>query len=600
MSINQVPAELIPPNLAIQAMRDSGYKNTAFALAELIDNSIQAGAKSVEVLCVEEQLIVNKNAGRRLAKIGVLDNGSGMDGLTLRSALQFGNGTHLEDRSGMGRFGMGLPNSSISQCRRVDIWTWRSGPDNALHTYLDLDEIQSGTTREVPEPRAIEVPHEWHLRWESLSTTGTLIVWSEFERTRLTWKQAKATLVNTEILVGRMYRKFIESNDVEIRLASYIDDELTGNEFARVNDPLYLMKHSSTPPPFDEEPMFQKWGEKDLRYELTYEGQKHTVTVRMSWARPKTVSEAKGPERGATAYGMHAKKNVGVSIVRAGRELDLDSSWANGTDPRERWWGVEIEFPPTLDEVFGVTNNKQAATIFSQLAQYDLESEKNPDETPIEFGERLKDEGDTRYLLLDIAKDIKEQLRQIRNQIALQGEGRRSKKTRHEGPSVEDAATEHFRDRRDKGFKTKTDGESFTEENQENLKKDLKEKGYSDEDADGIIGAVKTRGREVIFVQAEIDSPAFFNVDPKFGVTEIVFNRRHPAYDKLIRTLDEDVSEAHDADLLSRVQNASDTLKLLFAAWARYEEEDLHSRDEIRDMRFDWGRMARKFLADQQ
>ncbi len=196
-------------------MRDSGYKNTAFALAELIDNSIQAGATSVEVLCAEEQAVVNKNVGRRLAKIGVLDNGSGMDGLTLRRALQFGNGTHLLDRSGMGRFGMGLPNSSISQCRRVDVWTWRAGPANALHTYLDLDEILSGTTREVPEPEADGVPREWYSpRSENLSTTGTLVVWSEFERTRLTWKHAKATLDNTEILIGRMYRKFIDSNAV--------------------------------------------------------------------------------------------------------------------------------------------------------------------------------------------------------------------------------------------------------------------------------------------------------------------------------------------------------------------------------------------------
>ena len=40
----------------------------------------------------------------------------------------------------------------------------------------------------------------------------------------------------------------------------------------------------------------------------------------------------------------------------------LDDGWCIGYDPRERWWGAEIEFPPTLDEVFGVPNNKQAAT----------------------------------------------------------------------------------------------------------------------------------------------------------------------------------------------------------------------------------------------
>lgn len=43
--------DLVPTHLAVQAMRDNGYRNTAYAIAELIDNSIQAGATRVELLC---------------------------------------------------------------------------------------------------------------------------------------------------------------------------------------------------------------------------------------------------------------------------------------------------------------------------------------------------------------------------------------------------------------------------------------------------------------------------------------------------------------------------------------------------------------------
>ena len=136
--------DLIPTQLAIVAMRDNGYKNTAYALAELIDNSIQAGATHVEVLCSETEERVRQRRRRRVEQIGILDNGSGMDVTTLRIALQFGNGTRLEDRTGMGRFGMGLPNASISQCRRVDVWTWQSGIAKAVHIYIDLDEIEKG------------------------------------------------------------------------------------------------------------------------------------------------------------------------------------------------------------------------------------------------------------------------------------------------------------------------------------------------------------------------------------------------------------------------------------------------------------------------
>jgi len=45
---------------------------------------------------------------------------------------------------------------------------------------------------------------------------------------------------------------------------------------------------------------------------------------------------------------------------------------------------------------------------------------------------------------------------------------------------------------------------------------------------------------------------------------------------------------------------ASDTLKMLFAAWARYEMEDVPNRQRIKDMRQEWGKMARIFLNDDQ
>ena len=150
----RLDGEIIPPELAVRAMRDSGYRNTAYALAELIDNSIQANARNIDVICIERKELVNERESRRISAIGVIDNGDGMQSEVLRLALQFGNGTHLKDRAGIGRFGMGLPNSSISQCRKVEVWTWQNGPDNAFYTYLDVDEIESGHLFSVPKPDA--------------------------------------------------------------------------------------------------------------------------------------------------------------------------------------------------------------------------------------------------------------------------------------------------------------------------------------------------------------------------------------------------------------------------------------------------------------
>lgn len=592
---------IIPPELAVKAMRDSGYRNTAYALAELIDNSIQANANEVELICVEKYEQVNSQQRLRLQEIGTIDNGNGMSAQTLAIALQFGNGTHLEDRAGIGRFGMGLPNSSISQCRRLDVWTWTSGPDNAIHSYLDVEEIQNGKKDRVPAPSPSPVPIKWRDRSEILATSGTLVVWSHFEEYRLTWRGAEATLRNTEAIIGRMYRKFINDGRVAIHLVRDEDGGSSTRRLAVVNDPLYLMPNSSTPEPFDKEPMFQPWGESDEKFLIGYDGKQHEVVVRCSFAKPETVP-TDGLNRGDKPYGKHAMKNLGLSIVREGRELDLDASWTNSYDPTERWWGVEVEFPATLDEIFGVTNNKQSATIFSQLAQYDWRADAEGNESRSSFIERAGSEGDPRALLIPIVEHIRDQIKQLRKRTDQQTKGLRSTggRKRHEETGVEDTVTSKFRQRADEGHEAPEDTEDFDTEDRDAYEDDLKDdKHYPDDIAKAIADAILTRKRKVAFLEKAMEGYAFFNVESvQGGVTNVVFNSNHPFYENLVRGLNPDTEEDTEKDLLDRVHAASDTLRIVFSAWARYEMEEVRHKQRLSDMRQEWGKMARFFLED--
>lgn len=601
MNANQQPhvmrdGEIIPPELAVKAMRDSGYKNTAYALAELIDNAVQANASRVEVLCIEERVQVGARERRRIKDIGIFDDGVGMDPETLRLALQFGNGTHLNDRKGIGRFGMGLPNASISQCRRVDIWSWQSGPDNAMHTYLDVDKIETGELLKVPEPTHQPVPSEWKGRIKNYRTTGTLVLWSNFDEHRLTWKGARATLHHTEFLVGRMYRKYIHEGKVVIRLAAMEGSTILSDKSTEINDPLYLMKESTTPPPYNKRPMFTLWGEETFEIELN--GAKHQVVVRGSYANPDTIP-TDGTDRGHKEYGKHAARNVGISILRAGRELELDGGWTNTYDPRERWWGIEVEFPPALDEIFGVPNNKQAANLFSQMAHFNWRDEANEGESFMDLKRRLAEDHDPRALLMEITAYIQDKaLKTLRKLIEDQGKGLRKGSKRYD-TSVEDLATTKFNERAEQGHKTEQDGKQFDDAAQKALVKDLVDtKQYSERVAQEIADAVVRRNRRVIFVDADFDGYAFFKIDQKpGGITEVVFNKQHPAYVQLMRVLDiEGIENVTEKELLSRVQTASDTVRMLFAAWARYEMEDVANRQRIDDIRQEWGRMARDFL----
>ena len=94
-----------------------------------------------------------------------------------------------------------------------------------------------------------------------------------------------------------------------------------------------------------------------------------------------------------------------------------------------------------------------------------------------------------------------------------------------------------------------------------------------------------------------MDGYAFFDVEhQQGGLTTVVFNTKHVLYQKLIAILEPDIEEESDAQLLNRINEASDTLKLLFAAWARYHLEDVPARDGLYDVRQKWGEMARFIL----
>lgn len=594
--------EIVPAHLAVKAMRDNGYKNAAYALAELMDNSIQAGARRVEVLCVQKTELVEKRERQRIDRIAVLDNGSGMNAEVLRMALQFGNGTNLapEQQVGMGKFGMGLPASSVSQAKRVDVWSWQNGFESALHTYLDIDEIVSGRLDEVPEPVAKEIPADW-LGWStSYGQCGTLVVWSKVDR--CIWRTGRAIIENSEALIGRMYRKFLASNRAEIRLACIESESLTYtiDKLARPNDPLYLMTGTTTPQPYDVQPMFDPFPTPDsyeTRLPIRHDGQTHYVYVRCSMAKK---SAREGGTAGSREYGVHAARNVGVSVLRAGRELELDPAWAL-SETLERWWGVEVEFPPSLDEVFGVTNNKQHARNFSETATLEIKDLLKDGKTITALKEEMLKDGDPHAHLLEISHLIKSNIKQMRELVGQQMKNQRSREARHDVNALqaEKEATEKTRERQAEGKRgeSDTDEDKPAEVRKSDIKEVLTQQGLNEADANDLANLAVTDSQKYLFVEASLDSSAFFSVQPRGGALIVTLNTRHPAYPRLVDVLEKDQADQSVETLKERLNNALDGLKLLLMAWARYEDEqDSTRREAAQDARVDWGRIARRFL----
>ena len=593
---------VIPQSLAITAMRDSGYKNTAYALAELIDNSQQAGAKIIEVIAREKRTPVVKRVVSRLHNLAVLDNGSGMDAATLQMALQFGNGTRLDDRSGIGRFGMGLPNASISQAERVDVWSWRNGTANALRTYIDVEEIENETMVLVPAAKHDPVPSEWLTIGSSFGKTGTLVVWSNIDPQRLTWKTAKPTLKHTSQIAGRIYRRFIHDSSLRIRMVEVEEGKVVKDDWVPLNDRLYLIPSSAVPPPFDKKPMFQEAIQQD--HEVEYNRKRYKIHTRYSVARDDTVSEAAKlglRDRGSTPWGKHAADNMGISVMRAGRELILDRSWCIGYDPRERWWAAEVEFPPALDEIFGVPNNKQAANYFTELATLEWEDLAEEGEDFKHVVNRLNDEGDPRGLLLTLSDEIKQNLKQLREIIRSQGRSRTAASRHIDADEATIAADEGWKDR-SKEKPLEDDAKPNTVADLKKILTDLTEvKKYDEETAKHIVKLIKDRDLKIIFLEADFPSKyELFNVERKGNTTELTFNQNHPAFDQVfgtIRMVDEDLSKLTSAELLERLTKSVNAAKIIFAAWARYEREvGIGKVAALQKIRFEWGQIAAQFL----
>jgi hypothetical protein len=587
---------IIPQHLAVKAFRDNGYKDAAHALAELIDNSVQAGESvpgitEVEVLCVDHVEFVQERRRRRVFEIGVIDNACGMNAEMLQRALQFGNGSRLEEENqdGIGRFGMGLPNASISQCRRLDVWTWVEG--EVLHSYLDVDDIEQGKMVEVPDPKKAKIPKRWKdmARCKN-SKSGTLVVWSELDLLR--WRSAKALLENSESVVGRMYRYFISQKKARIRLASFEDSDgepiLQKEWDVRPNDPLYLIHSTCAPQPYDAEPAFDLYAEDSL--EFKYRGRNRKVKLIFSCTKPKAREQG-----GHSDIGRHTARNQGISVVRANRELQLNRTFDNRSDTRERWWGVEIQFSPALDAVFGVTNNKQDAHGFYRMnLDEDAELEGL---TPTEYRAHLEENQDPRLIIYTISGKIDKILYDIRKQIDRMREGTRTKDAPIAPPgSAEDIATKATTARRKKyGNKGESDIQESLPKNQkiDLITPEIQEsEGITQDEAHKIAEKLVSQNVKFLFLEGPLPGSMMFDVQSNMGGPILIkLNSNHPARDHFFQLLKAENDLNADSPELRG-------LKLLFSAWARLEDEasTLQRKQQFEDLRLEWGIIARGFF----
>lgn len=161
-----------PPSAAClsASMRDLGY-SLETAIADLIDNSISAGADAVDIIC-------DLSGAQPL--VVILDNGRGMTGSELLDAMRHGTANPRQRRSprDLGRFGLGLKTASFSQCRSLTVVSAKDGVRCGAEWNLDrIDAVDDWILSILDSAELDALPYIGRL-----GAHGTAVVWRELDR----------------------------------------------------------------------------------------------------------------------------------------------------------------------------------------------------------------------------------------------------------------------------------------------------------------------------------------------------------------------------------------------------------------------------------
>jgi hypothetical protein len=251
-----------------------------------------------------------------------------------------------------------------------------------------------------------------------------------------------------------------------------------------------------------------------------------------------------------------------------------------------------VLFEPELDDVFGVTNNKQAATLFSNISLHDDATAEELSDG--DYRDRLAESNDPRLAIYEISREINKLLAEtLWPQILRTKEPRKQSRFTPAPGSAEDVGTRAVNQRRteygDKGISDR-DEKLPVAEREKQLKDELIAEGVPDTEAKQIAVEYVKSNAKFLFQEAEIPGTAMFDVRLKGGTIIILINRKHPAHEHFFDLLKQEGSEVDTP--------AQKALKLLLSAWARLEDESAGSgrKQILEDARSDWGRFARDFL----
>jgi hypothetical protein len=357
----------------IQSLRDVGYNHTTSALCEHVDNAYQAGASEIRIYFRQA---AKKDGGA--TDVAVYDNGKGMAPGVLKTCMAFGGSLNFGSRTGIGRFGMGMKTAALSLSPILEVYTWQE-PKAIYGMTLDIDEVGRDRSNLValPDPtlhgelpteqaslftsfmsfpaehadqsRAIENESELY---DWLGNSGTLVYMPACDR--LTYTKPKYLVDHAMKEMARVYRRQIAAG-----LRLYVN-----NRRVEAFDPTYSMTNAR------HVRFLEGVAAKTSTLAVPKvvpipisEGHKETAPIQVKIYK-LPIEEWSTLPRKTLKNDLRVFDGLTVSLLRNDREVFAGAMPKLTTRHSvTHWYRVQIDFPGTLDEAFGVASNKQGVRL---------------------------------------------------------------------------------------------------------------------------------------------------------------------------------------------------------------------------------------------
>lgn len=329
-----------PPRagMLIELLRGLGY-STATAIADIVDNSISADARRVDIHF--------EWAGSD-SWVRISDDGLGMDDAGLEAAMQLGarDPRAVRDPGDLGRFGMGLKTASFSQARGLTVLSHQAG-GSATCLRWDLDVLEGQGRADWPLIEGPAPGSENRLELPEGAKSGTVVLWEGLDRIVTEGFSADDMLElvdNVDAHLAMTFQRLIGAGPGQIDL------RLNGRR-VRPWDP-FLTGH---PGKALETPEYRLMGTPEVVVQCHVLPHKDRLS-------PEEYRNAAGPEGWTSQQGVYIYRNRRLLAVAGWMRLgERGRQWTR--DEPHRLARIRLDIPNSADAEWGINVLKSTASL---------------------------------------------------------------------------------------------------------------------------------------------------------------------------------------------------------------------------------------------